>query len=127
MFCFLCIKRRILHTEYTTVNTSVLSDFQTQRSNISNTRRSVSSDICKHQEVIYQTREGVFHLISKTREGVFHLIFKHLEVIYQTREGVFHLISKHLVVIYQTRERVFHCYPNTEKQYIKHQKKCFIR
>ena len=43
---------------------------------------------------IYQTR-GVFHVIYQTREGVFHLISKHREVIYQTQEGVFHLTSKH--------------------------------
>ena len=36
---------------------------QTLRRNISNTRRSVSL-VCKHQEVIYQTR-GLFHPISK--------------------------------------------------------------
>ena len=48
-------------------------DIQTPRSNISNKRWNVSPDI--------QTLRS-----SK----VFCLIFKHLEVIYQTREGVFH-------------------------------------
>ena len=82
------------------------------------------------RKVIYQTREGVFHLISKhekecfiwypntrrsvlfdiqTRKGVFY-------VIYQTREGVFHLISKHQEVVNQTREGVFIRYSNTEKE-----------
>ena len=80
---------------------SVSSDIQTPEKHIqkarSNILNTVSSDISKHLEVIYQTLEGVFHLISK-----------HLAVIYQKRVGVFHLISKHLEVIYQTRERVFH-------------------
>ena len=71
------------------------SDIQTPRSNISNTRKSDSSDI--------QTPRG-----TQTQERVFHLISKHWEVIYQTRERVFHLISIHQQVIYQTRERVFH-------------------
>ena len=51
-----------------------MSDIQTPRSYMSSTRRSVSSDV--------QIQEGVFYLISK-----------HLEVIYQTREGVIHMIS----------------------------------
>ena len=74
-------------------------------------------------QVIYQTREGAFHLISKhgkvryqTREGVFHLISKHWEVRYQTREGAFHLISKYREVIYQTREgECFIWYSNIDK------------
>ena len=74
-------------------------------------------------QVIYQTREGAFHLISKhgkvryqTREGVFHLISKHREVRYQTREGAFHLISKYREVIYQTRDReCFIWYSNIDK------------
>ena len=49
-------------------------------------------------KVLYIKHEkGACHLISKliyqTREGVFHLISKHRELIYQTRGGVFHLIS----------------------------------
>ena len=77
----------------------------------------------KYGEVIHQTQEEVFRLISKNPKSifqkarsnilntrkVFHLIYsRHLEVIYQTREGVFHLISKHLEVIYQKRVGVFH-------------------
>ena len=57
---------------------------------------------------LYQTWEEVF------------------QVIYQTREGAFHLISKHGKVRYQTREGVFHRYSNTEKLCIKHEKECFI-
>ena len=99
-----------LRSNISNTRRSVLSDIQTCRSNVSNTRGSVSFDIqTPHQEVIYQTREGVFYLISKrreviyqTRKEVFHLIFKHREVIYQTR-GVFYLIYKHWEVIYQTR------------------------
>ena len=78
-------------------------------------RRKLRYTISKHPgEIQYQTREGVFHLISKhwevicqTREGVFHPISKPREVIYET-QGVFHLISKHREVIYQTREKVFY-------------------
>ena len=95
---------------------SVSFDIQTPRSDISNTRRSVSL-ISKRWEVIYQTLEGVFHWylntrkwynrhkkeyytgiqtlrsnISNTRRSV-SLVCKHQEVIYQTR-GLFHPISK---------------------------------
>ena len=98
--------------------------YLTLRSNISNTRGSVSFDIqTPHQEVIYQTREGVFYLISKrreviyqTRKEVFHLIFKHREVIYQTR-GVFYLIYKHWKVIYQTRGVFYLIYKHWEVIY----------
>ena len=55
----------------------------------------------KYGEVIHQTREGVFHLISK-----------YGEVILQTREGVFRLISENPKSIY----------PKSEKQYVKHEK-----
>ena len=57
---------------------------------------------------LYQTGEEVF------------------QVIYQTREGAFHLISQHGKERYQTREGVFHRYSNTEKCYIEHEKECFI-
>ena len=57
---------------------------------------------------LYQTWEEVF------------------QVIYQTREGAFHLISQHGKERYQTREGVFHRYSNTEKLCIKHEKECFI-
>ena len=50
---------------------------------ISNTRRSVSSDIPARKRKIPNTRRSVSS------------IFKHWEVMYQTREGVFHLILKH--------------------------------
>ena len=40
---------------------------------------------------------------------------KHQEVICQTGEEIFHLISKHREVTNLTRERVFYLYPNTEK------------
>ena len=43
----------------------------------------------------------------QTRVGMFYLISKHQEVMYQTR-GMFHLISKHRQVIYQTLQRVFY-------------------
>ena len=89
------------------------SDIQTPRSNISNTRKSDSSDI--------QTPRG-----TQTQERVFHLISKHWEVIYQTRERVFHLISIHQQVIYHVssdiqtprsnisnRTEWFVWYPNT--------------
>ena len=95
---------------------SVSFDIQTPRSDISNTRRSVSL-ISKRWEVIYQTLEGVFHWYLNTRKwynrhkkeyytgiqtlrsnisntrGSVSLVCKHQEVIYQTR-GLFHPISK---------------------------------
>ena len=51
---------------------------------ISNTWRTASSHIQTLISIIYQTREGAYHLISR-----------HREVIYKTRGGVFHLVSKH--------------------------------
>ena len=70
--------------------------------------------ISTHREVIYQTREGVFHPISNTdrwnikhEKECFSLISKQREVIYQTPEAVFHLISKHREVISNTRRSVF--------------------
>ena len=96
---------------------SVSFDIQTPRSDISNTRRSVSL-ISKRWEVIYQTLEGVFHWYLNTRKwynrhkkeyytgiqtlrsnisntrGSVSLVCKHQEVIYQTR-GLFRPISKH--------------------------------
>ena len=48
----------------------------------------------RNRELIYQTREVVFHLIPK-----------HREVICQSQEGVFHLIrNPYREVIYQTQE-----------------------
>ena len=44
---------------------------------------------------LYQTWEEVFQVIYQTREGAFHLISQHGKERYQTREGVFHLILKH--------------------------------
>jgi len=44
--------------------------------------RSVSAKI-QQREVIYQTRDGVFHLISKRER----------KVIYQTQNAVFHAMS----------------------------------
>ena len=85
-------------------------------------------------QVIYQTREGAFHLISKhgkvryqSREGVFHQISKHREVRYQTREEAFYLISKHREVIYRTREEVFHLISqHWEVIYQTREGECFI-
>ena len=59
--------RRSVSCYISNMRRSVSSDIQTRKSNISNTRRSVSS-IFKHWEVLYRTREGVFHLILKHRK-----------------------------------------------------------
>ena len=68
---------------------SCLIDIQTPSSHILNTRKSVLSDI-------NYTRIG----------GVFHLPSKYREVIYQTQEEVFHLISKHWLNISTTTRSV---------------------
>ena len=48
---------------------SVSSDVQTLRSSISNTRRCVLSDIqTPRSNIPYRTREGMFHLIFKQLE-----------------------------------------------------------
>ena len=62
---------------------SISSDIQTPRSNISNTRKSVSSGIQTPRIIKHEKEHTMYHLISK-----------HRELTYQTR-GVFHLISKH--------------------------------
>ena len=73
-----------------------------------NKRWSVASDIQTPRSVIYQTREGVFLCgIQTTRRNISNTI-RSVSFDIQTREGVFYLIS------------------NTEKQYIKHEKECFI-
>ena len=43
---------------------------------------------------------------------------KHQEVICQTGEEIFHLISKQREVTNLTREGVFYLYPNTEKNIV---------
>ena len=73
-----------------------------------NKRWSVASDIQTPRSVIYQTREGVFLCgIQTTRRNISNTI----------RSVSFDI---------QTRERVFYLISNTEKQYIKHEKECFI-
>ena len=73
-----------------------------------NKRWSVASDIQTPRSVIYQTGEGVFLCgIQTTRRNISNTI-RSVSFDIQTREGVFYLIS------------------NTEKQYIKHERKCFI-
>ena len=65
-----------------------------------------------YTQVFYLISGDKREVICETREGVFHLISKYGEVIHQTQEGVFRLISKNPKSIY----------PKSEKQYIKHEK-----
>ena len=65
-----------------------------------------------YTQVFYLISGEKREVICETREGVFHVISKYGEVIHQTQEGVFRLISKNPKSIY----------PKSEKQYIKHEK-----